>query len=111
MRQEKGGRRDGPAKGSAMAEKVIHKPPPQREHRTDTLSPRAIGLAIVCAIALAVLTPYVEIVLWATQIGAFAPPAGAFLILVVLVLGVNPVLARIRPKLAFTRKELLTAYI
>jgi len=53
----------------------------------------------------------VEIVLWATQIGAFAPPAGAFLILVVLVLVVWPLLARLAPRLSFSRQELLTAYL
>lgn len=85
-------------------------PPPATRDTAGYISGRAIALAMLCAVALALLTPYVEIVLWATQIGAFAPPAGAFLILVLLVLLVNPVLHRLSPRLAFTRQELLTAY-
>ncbi|MBC7288337.1 MAG: hypothetical protein H5T86_09895 [Armatimonadetes bacterium] len=76
-----------------------------------SVTPRAVWLSLACAVALAVLTPYVEIVLWATQIGAFAPPAGAFLILVFLVTVVNPILYRITRRAAFTRSEMLTAYV
>ena len=72
---------------------------------------RALVLGLVCSLALAVLTPYIEIVLSGTQIGSFAPPAGAFLFLLALVLIANPILARISPRAPFTRRELLTAYI
>ncbi|MCD6351584.1 MAG: hypothetical protein J7M26_05650 [Armatimonadetes bacterium] len=60
---------------------------------------------------LAVLTPYVEIVLSATQIGAFAPPAGAFLLLLALVLLGGPVLNRLGRRQVLTRQEMLFAYI
>ena len=86
-------------------------PPRVSQTPRQGLTPRAVWLSLVCALALAVLTPYVEIVLWATQIGAFAPPAGAFLILVVLVLIINPILYRLSRRLAFTRQELLAAYV
>ncbi len=85
--------------------------PATRERVAVPLRPRALVLGLLCALALAILTPYVEIVLGATQIGAFAPPAGAFLILVVLVLFIGPVLWRISPRLALERNDLLAAYI
>lgn len=84
---------------------------PGEKRSGDYLSPRALVLALLCSAVLAVLTPYVEIVLGGTQIGAFAPPAGAFLILVVLVLVINPVLLRLAPRFALNRRELLTSYI
>ena len=82
--------------------------------RPGDLPLRGILLAVLCVLILSILTPYSEFVLLGTQIGAFAPPAGALLILFVLCGVVNPVwraLQRGRAGAGLSRRELIGVYI
>ncbi len=87
----------------------VAKPPTSTAAAPPSLGTRGVAVALLCVLGLALLTPYVEIVLGATQIGAFAPPAGAFLILVALVLLINPALRLLRRR-PLSRTELAAAY-
>jgi hypothetical protein len=68
---------------------------------------RAIAVALVCVVALSLVTPYIEFVILGTQIGAFAPPAGPVLFLLALV-ALNPLSRRLG--LHLRRGELVTIY-
>ena len=86
----------------------------QSEADTGDLTPRSVLLALLCVVALSVLTPYLEIVLQGTQIGSFAPPAGALLILFALCGLLDPCLRAVlrrtrRPSLQ--PREVLGVYI
>jgi len=80
---------------------------PDEPEPSHGLSSRAIAIALIAVVCLCVFTPYVEFVLLGTQIGAFAPPAGAVLALLALLL-INPVLRRFGKTLR--QAELLTIY-
>jgi len=61
--------------------------------------PPGLGLSLValfCVAALALATPYVEIVIRGTQVGSVAPPPMAVVLLVLLALIVAPLARRIR---------------
>lgn len=76
------------------------------------LTPRATLLALALVTALAVFTPYLEIVLLGTQIGSFAPPAGALLALFLLCGVVDPVARWLsKRRRGLPRVELLAVYI
>jgi hypothetical protein len=64
---------------------------------------------ILGVIILALLTPYIEIVIWGTQIGSITPPPGPLLILFFLVFIVNSLLLRLRRR-EISRTHLLFLY-
>ena len=77
--------------------------------RRSGLSARAVVVSLVCVVLLSILSPYVEFVVAATQIGSIAPPPGPIILLFALVLALNPTLRlfRIRP---LGRDELIVVY-
>ncbi len=80
----------------------------------EPLTPRAVVLSLVAVVALSVVSPYVEIVIGGTQIGALAPPAGALLALFFLAGVANPLLRLIRRRRAgsgLSRQELVAVYV
>jgi len=72
---------------------------------------RVAVVALALTVVVAALTPYLEIVVGGTQIGAFAPSGNAILPFLLLALLVNPVLRRVRPGLALGRTELIVVYV
>jgi len=88
-------------------------PSPDADPEARVLTPGTIALALVAVVGVAVFTPYLEIVLHGTQIGSFAPPPGALLILLLLTGLVDPCLRllRRRRRSGLTRGQLLAVYI
>ncbi len=66
-------------------------------------------LSLLGVIVLAFLSPYIEIVIWGTQIGSITPPPGPLLILFFLVFFINPLLLRLFKK-EISRGNLLFLY-
>lgn len=69
----------------------------------------AIFLALLGVVVLAFLSPYIEIVIWGTQIGSITPPPGPLIILFFLVFFLNPLLLRLFKK-DIPRNNLLFLY-
>lgn len=71
---------------------------------------RAILLGSLLMIVLAVVTPYSDLRLNGTWVAACHLPVGAFFCFLVLALLLNPLLGRLRPKLALSGGELAGVY-
>jgi len=81
--------------------------------KSPRLRPAVVALAMLCVVLVAFLTPYIEIVLSGTQIGSFAPPGAALLLLFALCGLVDPILrwvSRRRQGMRLHRQELLAVY-
>jgi hypothetical protein len=76
------------------------------------ISTRSLFVGLSLVIFLSAITPYVEMVIAGTQIGSICPPAGAFFLLVCLVLGVNPLIRYFsrRRRFGLNQKDLITIY-
>jgi hypothetical protein len=84
----------------------------RQESSPHTISARSLFIGLVLVVFLSAITPYVEMVIAGTQIGSICPPAGAFFLLVCLVLGVNPLIRRLsrRKWRGLRQGELITIY-
>lgn len=98
----------------------LHSPaeaaPPVRSQGAQAAAPRAVtaravGLGLICAACLCAITPYNDYKVGATFLAGNQFPLGAFFVLFVLAVLVNPVLRRLTPAKAFARGELLTVWI
>lgn len=69
----------------------------------------AVLLALIGVVILAFLSPYIEILIWGTQIGSITPPPGPLIILFFLVFFINPLLLRFFKK-EISRNHLLFLY-
>jgi len=86
--------------------------PDRSEIDPSAISVRSILIGLGLVVLLSAITPYVEMVIAGTQIGAICPPAGAFFLLVCLVLVVNPLIKYFskRKRHGLRQGELLTIY-
>ena len=87
--------------------------PPVTDLEVPALTPATVALALLSVVGLAVGTPYLEIILHGTQIGSFAPPPGALLILLLLTGLVDPCLRLLRRRRGsgLTQSQLLGVYV
>ncbi|MFB3881241.1 MAG: DUF6785 family protein [Armatimonadota bacterium] len=72
---------------------------------------RGIVLGLVCVAVLSAITVYSDLVIHGSVIALNALPIGVLTIFCVLVIVASTVLRRLRPRLAFTYHEVLTAYV
>jgi hypothetical protein len=75
------------------------------------VTPRAVILGLLCISLLCFATPYAILVLVSSDIAAAHLPIGVLLLFLILIGGVNTLLARLRPRWALTARELLVVYV
>jgi hypothetical protein len=90
------------------AETVETRELPAKKRRAVT--PRAVGIGLVCAAFLCAITPYNDFKIAATYIAGTQFPIGALFVLFILATLVNIVLRRFAPQLTFHPGELITVW-
>ncbi len=80
-------------------------------HRNGGVTVRVVILCLALAVFFGYAIPIIDYRLFNTFLGATHLPPGAVGVLLVLLLIVNPLLAVVSKRLAFTRNETLTVYI
>src|SRR5262245_38209241 len=83
---------------------------PPAEERPSSLG-RAIGTGLAGVAVLCAVTPYSDLLLRGSSIAHNCLPIGALVLLLILTAGVNRLLARLGPRWAFTRAEILLIYV
>ena len=71
---------------------------------------RAVLVGLAGAGLLGLVTPFFDLWIRGTWIAACHLPIGAFLVFLVLLVGLNPLLARVGPRLRFSQADLMTSY-
>ncbi|MCE2396336.1 hypothetical protein J4G02_17510, partial [Candidatus Poribacteria bacterium] len=75
------------------------------------MSLRAIIIGLALVIIQTAVTPYNDYYLQGTDISGSHFPLGALFVLIVLTLGINPVLKKIRPKAELNPGELMIVWV
>jgi hypothetical protein len=108
------------AAGTACIISLINSPDLSASHQPKSsqgltpasgLTGRAVLLCLVLAAFFGYIIPIIDIKVFNTFLGSTHLPPGAIIVLLVLVLGMNPLLRLLQSRWAFTRNELLTVYI
>ncbi|HID08310.1 MAG TPA: hypothetical protein EYP10_14310, partial [Armatimonadetes bacterium] len=83
----------------------------QRRISRNGISIRAVLMSLSLTALLALTAPYVQLVLRGSSLTASRMPVGALAIYFLLIAILNPLIARIASRYAFTRKELALIYL
>ena len=75
------------------------------------VTPRVVGLCLSLAVLFGYIIPIIDVKLSNTFLGNTHLPPGAIAVLLVLLLGINPLLGSLKKRWAFGRNEILTVYI